>query len=76
MSNYIKNLSKPLANLDELHDVMVDAYRKGVVLHYCLKCFQTFLTIEERQDHDKFHENELEELSSSSVSCFHDSAAL
>ena len=41
----IESLKKPLANLDELYDVMVDAYRKGVVLHKCLKCFDAFLTI-------------------------------
>ena len=63
MTNYIAKLKKPLANLDELYDVMFDAYRKGVVLYYCLKCFQTILMIEERQDHDNIHENELEEIS-------------
>ena len=61
MSNYIENLNKPLANLDELHDVMVDPYRKEVVLHYCLKYFQTFLMIEKRQDHDKICETKLKE---------------
>ena len=48
MTNYIENLNKPLANLNELYDVIFDAYRKGIVLHYCFKCFQTFLAIEER----------------------------
>ena len=56
MSCYKKSLYKSLKNLDELHEVMVDAYRSGVVLHYCLKCFTTFLTIEEREEHNETHE--------------------
>ena len=57
MKCYKQSLYKPLENLDELHEVMVDAYRSGVVLHYCLKCFTTFLTSEEREEHDEIHKN-------------------
>ena len=43
--------------------MMVDAYRKGVVLQYCLECFQTFLTVKELQDHDNIHDNETKAIS-------------
>ena len=58
MSFYKKYIYKSLKSLDELHEVMVDAYRRGIVLHYCFKCFITFLTIEERQHHDRIHKNQ------------------
>ena len=57
MKCYKQSLYKPLEDLDELHEVMVDAYRSGVVLHYCFKCFTTFLTSEEREEHDAIHKN-------------------
>ena len=58
MSNYKQSLYKSLENLDELYDVIFDAYRGGIVLHYCFKCFTTFLTIEEREEHDETHKKQ------------------
>ena len=46
--------------------MMVDAYRSessgGVVLHYCLKCFTTFLANKVREEHDETHKNQSDKL--------------
>ena len=55
MSDNQQGLYKSLENLDEFYNVMVDAYHRGDVLHYCLKCCSTFLTIEEKNEHDEIH---------------------
>ena len=55
MTDNKQSLHKSLEDIDQLYDVMVDAYRRGVVLNYCLKCFTIFLTSEEEKAHDEIH---------------------
>ena len=55
MSQY---LNKSIASIDQLYEVVADAYRNEVSLYYCLKCFQLFLTEREKLNHDDTHASE------------------
>ena len=55
MSQY---LNKSIASIDQLYEVVADAYRNEVSLYYCLKCFQLFLTEREKLKHDDTHASE------------------
>ena len=48
-------LNKVVSNLDELYEVMSNAYRNETNLYYCLKCLKIFSTNEERLEHDDVH---------------------
>ena len=55
MSRYLKN---SVADIDELYEVVADAYRNDVLLNYCLKCFKLFLSQREKLKHDETHGSE------------------
>ena len=55
MSRY---LSKSVADIDELYEIVADAYRNNVLLYYCLKCFQLFLSERQKLKHDETHGSE------------------
>ena len=52
MNQYV---NKTVSSLDELYEVMSNAYRSSVILFYCLKCLKLFSTNEERLEHDDVH---------------------
>ena len=55
MSRY---LNKSFADIDELYEVVADAYRHDVLFYYCLKCFKLFLSEREKLKHDETHGSE------------------
>ena len=48
-----RNLNKSVADIDELYEVVADAYRHDVSLYYCLKCFKLFSSEREKLKHDE-----------------------
>ena len=55
MSRY---LIKSVALIDELYEVLADAYRNDVLLYYFLKCFKLFLSERQKLKHDGTHGSE------------------
>ena len=52
MSRY---LNKSVADINELYEVVANAYRNDVLLYYCLKFFKLFLSERENLIHDETH---------------------
>ena len=52
-----RNLQKSVTDIDELYEVVTDAYRNDVLLYYCLKCFKLFFSEREKLKHDETHGN-------------------
>ena len=55
MSRY---LNKSVSDIDQLYDVVADAYQNDILLYYCLKCFKIFFSEKEKLIHDETHGNE------------------